>query len=58
MNAALLIRHLLRFGRFLRENPEDEIGLLVRLKGGGDDDVFPSRQAQPRADLPQVDEEL
>lgn len=52
------LSHSLRFGRFLRENPEDKIGLLVRLKGGGDDDVLPCGQPQPRADLPQVDEEL
>lgn len=50
--------HSLRFGRFLGEDPEDKVGLLVRLKGGGHDDVFPRRQPQPRADFPQVDEEL
>lgn len=30
----------------------------MRLESGGDDDVLPRRQPQPRADLPQVDEEL
>lgn len=50
--------HLLRVCRFFRENSEDEVGLFVGLKGGGDDDVLPRRQPQPRADLPQVDEEL
>lgn len=52
------LRDSLRLGRFLGENPEDKVGLLVRLKGGGDDDVLAGRQPQPRADLPQVDEEL
>ncbi|KAF3837221.1 hypothetical protein F7725_004685 [Dissostichus mawsoni] len=42
----------------LRENSEAKVGLFVRLEGGGDDDVLPGRQTQPRADLPQVDEEL
>lgn len=45
-------------GGLLRENPEHEVGLFMWLEGGGDDDVFPGRQPQPRADLPQVDEEL
>lgn len=30
----------------------------MRLEGGGDDDVLARRQPQPRAHLPQVDEEL
>lgn len=49
---------LLRFSGLLRENPENKVGLFVRLECGGDDDVFPRRQPQPGADLPQVDEEL
>lgn len=50
--------HSLGVGGLLRENPEDEVSLFVRLEGGGDDDVFAGRQTQARADLPQVDEEL
>lgn len=48
----------LRVGGLLRENPEDKVGLFVRLERGGDDHVFPGRQLQSRADLSQVDEEL
>lgn len=53
-----ILSHSLRFGGLLGENPQDKVGLFVRIEGGGDDDVFPGRQLQPRADLPQVDEEL
>lgn len=30
----------------------------MRLEGGGDDDVLPGGQPEPRADLPHVDEDL
>lgn len=50
--------HSLGVCGLLRENSEAKVGLYFRLEGGGDDDVLPGRQTQPRADLPQVDEEL
>lgn len=58
INVTVCLGHSLRLGGFLGENPEDKVGLLVWLEGGGDDDVLPSGQPQPRTDLPQVDEEL
>ena len=50
--------HSLRVCRLFRENSEHEVSLFMGLEGGGDDDVLPCWQPQPRTDLPQVDEEL
>lgn len=50
--------HLLCLGLFLREDPEDKVGLFVGLKGGGDDQVLSGGQAETCAHLSQVDESL
>lgn len=36
----------------LSEDPKQEVGVLVRLKGGGDDDVLPWGQLELAAHLP------
>lgn len=38
-----------------REDPEDELSLLVGLVGGGHDDVLAGRQAEALGHLPHVD---
>lgn len=42
----------------LCEDPQQEVGVLVRLEGGGDDDVFPWGQLELAAHLPRVGENL
>lgn len=42
----------------LGEDPQDEVGLLVRLEGGGHNDVLTGGQPDLVAHLPQVDEGL
>lgn len=36
----------------LGEDPQQEVSVLVRLEGGGDDDVFPRGQLELAAHLP------
>lgn len=42
----------------LCEDPKQEVSILVRLKGGGDDDILPRRQPEMAAYLPGVHEDL
>ena len=42
----------------LSEDPQQEVGVLVRLEGGGDDDVLPWGQLELAAHLPRVGEDL
>ena len=45
---------LLRRALLLREDPENELSLLMRFKGRGDDGILPWGQTEPLRDLPQV----
>jgi len=45
-------------GGLLGEHAEHKVSLRLGLKGGRHDDVLAGRQAEARAHLPQVDEEL
>lgn len=38
--------HLQSSGLLLREDPDEEVGLMVGLEGGGDQQVFPRRQRE------------
>lgn len=51
-------RSLLRCALLLREDPEDELSLLVGFKGGGDDDVLSGRQTETLCHFPQVNVRL
>lgn len=42
----------------LCEDPQQEVSISVRLKGGGDDDVLPGGQPELAAHLPGVDEDF
>lgn len=42
-------------GLLLREDPDEEVGLVVGLKGGGDQQVVPRRQREALRHLPHVD---
>jgi hypothetical protein len=42
----------------LGKDPEEEVALLPRVEGGGNDDVVSGRQLEPCTDLTQVDEGL
>ncbi len=44
--------------RLLGKDPEEEVALLPRVEGGGNDDVVSGRQLEPRTDLTQVNEGL
>lgn len=45
---------LLRCAPLLREDPENELPLLMGFKGGGDDDILSWRQEETFRYLPQV----
>lgn len=51
-------KHLLEVSGFLWEHPQVKISILVRLKGRGNDEVFPRGEAEAVGHLPQVDEGL
>lgn len=42
----------------LAEDPEQEVSILMRLKSGGDDDIFAWRQPEVIAHLPGIGEDL
>ena len=44
-----------RSGLLLGEDPDEEVGLLVGLEGGGDQQVFSGRQREALGHLPHVD---
>lgn len=44
-----------RSGFLLGEDPDEEVGLVVWLKGGGDQQVIPRRQREALRHLPRVD---
>lgn len=49
---------LLRLVLLLGEHADAEVSVLVRLEGGGHDEVLPRGHLEARADLAQVDEGL
>lgn len=49
------MRLLLRRVLLLREDPEDELSVLVGFVGGGDDDIHSRGQSKTLRHLPQVD---
>jgi hypothetical protein len=44
--------------RLLGKDPEEEVALLPRVEGGGNDDVISGWQLEPCTDLTQIDEGL
>lgn len=56
--AVLVLTDSLGLGLFLREHPQDEVGLLRRFEGRRDDQVLARREAEPGAHLSHVDEGL
>ncbi len=48
-------QHSQSFSLLLREDPDEEVGLLVWFKGGGDQQVFPRRQCEAFRHLSHVD---
>lgn len=56
--AALNLPSLLRCALPLREDPENELALLMGFKGRGDDDILSRRQAKSLRHFPQVDVSL
>lgn len=47
--------HSQSFSLLLREDPDEEVSLMVGLEGGGDQQVFPRRQREALWHLPHVD---
>lgn len=48
-------QHSQSFGLLLGEDPDEEVGLVVGLEGGGDQQVVPRRQREAVRHLPHVD---
>lgn len=57
-NLAALCHSLLGCASLLREDPEDELALVVGFKGRGDDDILSRRQAKSLRHFSQVDVSL
>lgn len=50
--------YLLHLRLFLRKHAHTEVSVLVRLKGGGNDEIFSRRKFKTGADLSKIDEGL
>lgn len=54
----LQMKSLLHLRLFLRKHTHTEVSVLVRLKGGGNDEIFSRRKFEAGADLSQIGEGL